>query len=436
MNIREGFNDAAGLTTRTSRNRAYDRKRDEAVLGARAAHLGGDVVDPALVAGVVAAIAGLVTGIAAGLAFRFSEHDQGLDQPQPDPSFPSGVSQVLASLRSSAVVLDEDDIVVRASSAAYSLGLINGDRMAVSRIIALARQVRRDGEIREEELEIPRGRFGDDLVAVSARVAPLGPRHILVLVEDRTEARRIEAVRRDFVANVSHELKTPVGALALLAEAIHSASDDAAAVRRFAQRMTAESARLTKIVQELLDLSRLQAPDPNQVVDSVLIDDVVQAAMERTRAIATAKSITVATGGEQGIKVSGDETQLATALGNIVENAVNYSPEHTRVAIGVARSGDVVEIAVTDQGIGIPEAERDRIFERFYRVDPARSRATGGTGLGLSIVKHVVQNHGGEIRVWSVEGSGSTFTIRLPVISDESQRGVDPATPLNQEAAS
>lgn len=393
-------------------------------------------MDPALVAGVVAAIAGLVTGFAAGLAFRFSGHDQGLDQPQPDPSFPSGVSQVLASLRSSAVVLDEDDIVVRASSAAYSLGLINGDRLAVSRIIAVARQVRRDGEIREEELEIPRGRFGDDLVAVSARVAPLGPRHILVLVEDRTEARRIEAVRRDFVANVSHELKTPVGALALLAEAIHSASDDAEAVRRFAQRMTAESARLTKIVQELLDLSRLQAPDPNQVVDSVLIDDVVQAAMERTRAIATAKSITVATGGEQGIKVRGDETQIATALGNIVENAVNYSPEHTRVAIGVARSGDVVEIAVTDQGIGIPEAERDRIFERFYRVDPARSRATGGTGLGLSIVKHVVQNHGGEIRVWSVEGSGSTFTIRLPVISDESQRGVDPTTPLKQEAAS
>jgi two-component system sensor histidine kinase SenX3 len=241
---------------------------------------------------------------------------------------------------------------------------------------------------------------------------------VLVLVEDRTEARKIEAVRRDFVANVSHELKTPVGALALLAEAIQSASEDPEAVRRFADRMATESSRITKIVQELIDLSRLQAPDPDRAAAAVQVDDVVQAAAERTKAIAVVKDIEIAIGGEHGLKVLGDEAQLVTALGNLVENAVNYSPEQTRVAIGVGRSADLVEISVTDQGIGIPERDRDRIFERFYRVDPARSRETGGTGLGLSIVKHVVQNHGGEIRVWSVEGSGSTFTIRLPLLTD------------------
>lgn len=374
-------------------------------------------MDPVVAAGVVAAIAGVLTGFAAGLAFRFSEHER-TATPLPEPILPAGVGQVLSILRSSAVVLDENDAVVKASPAAHALGLVSGDRLKVGTLLRLARQVRRDGEIREAELDIPRGRLGDQRLRVSSRVAPLGARLVLVLVEDRTEARKIEAVRRDFVANVSHELKTPVGALALLAEAIQSASEDPEAVRRFADRMATESSRITKIVQELIDLSRLQAPDPDRAAAAVLVDDVVHAAAERTKAIAVVKDIEIAIGGEHGLKVLGNEGQLVTALGNLVENAVNYSPEQTRVAIGVGRSADLVEISVTDQGIGIPERDRDRIFERFYRVDPARSRETGGTGLGLSIVKHVVQNHGGEIRVWSVEGSGSTFTIRLPLLTD------------------
>jgi two-component system, OmpR family, sensor histidine kinase SenX3 len=374
-------------------------------------------VDPVVAAGAVAAIAGVLTGFAAGLAFRFSEHERAAT-PLPEPILPAGVGQVLSILRSSAVVLDENDAVVKASAAAHALGLVSGDRLKVGTLLRLARQVRRDGEIREAELDIPRGRLGDQRIRVSSRVAPLGARLVLVLVEDRTDARKIEAVRRDFIANVSHELKTPVGALALLAEAIQSASEDPEAVRRFADRMATESSRITKIVQELIDLSRLQAPDPDRAAAAVLVDDVVRAAAERTKAIAVVKDIEIAIGGEHGLTVLGDEAQLVTALGNLVENAVNYSPEQTRVAIGVGRSADLVEISVTDQGIGIPERDRDRIFERFYRVDPARSRETGGTGLGLSIVKHVVQNHGGEIRVWSVEGSGSTFTIRLPLLTD------------------
>ena len=374
-------------------------------------------MDPVIATGAVAAIAGVLTGFAAGLAFRFSEHERAT-APVTEPILPAGVGHVLSALRSSAVVLDENDAVVKASSAAHAMGLVSGDRLEVGTLLRMARQVRRDGEIREGELHIPRGRLGDERLTVSARVAPLGARLVLVLVEDRTEARKIEAVRRDFVANVSHELKTPVGALALLAEAVQSASEDPAAVRRFADRMATESNRLTKIIQELIDLSRLQAPDPDRAAGAVLVDDVVHAAAERTRAIAAVKDIEIVTGGEHGLKVLGDDAQLVTAVGNLVENAVHYSPEQTRVAIGVSRSADLIEISVTDQGIGIPEHDRDRIFERFYRIDPARSRETGGTGLGLSIVKHVVQNHGGDVRVWSVEGSGSTFTVRLPLLQD------------------
>jgi two-component system sensor histidine kinase SenX3 len=252
---------------------------------------------------------------------------------------------------------------------------------------------------------------------VSARSAPIGSRLVLLLVEDRTEARRVDAVRRDFVANVSHELKTPVGALSLLAEAVMDASDDPEAVRRFSGRMQIESARLTNLVQELIDLSRVQ--DDNALTDiaPVPVDELVAEAVDRCRQIAAAKDITLAVGGDAGLIVPGDHNQLVMALGNLVENAVNYSPGRTRVDIDVrvAPGGEHLLLAVSDQGIGIPTRDLDRIFERFYRVDPARSRATGGTGLGLSIVKHVMAGHRGDVTVRSLEGVGSTFTITLPL---------------------
>jgi two-component system sensor histidine kinase SenX3 len=290
---------------------------------------------------------------------------------------------------------------------------VRGEGLTSVELLAMAREVRRDGEIRSAELDLPRGPLGDETLAVSARVAPLGDL-VLLLVEDHTEHRRVDAVRRDFVANVSHELKTPVGALILLAEAVLGASDDPEAVRRFAGRMQHEATRLSSLVQELIDLSRLQGQDPLSEADFVDVDRVVAEAVDRCRLAANARSIRLVSGGEGGLTVMGDEQQLVTAVRNLIDNAISYSPDHTRVAIGVRRVDDLVEVSVTDQGIGIPEADLGRIFERFYRVDSARSRATGGTGLGLSIVKHVASNHGGEVAVWSVEGSGSTFTIRLP----------------------
>jgi two-component system sensor histidine kinase SenX3 len=286
-------------------------------------------------------------------------------------------------------------------------------------MLHMARDTRRDGEIRQVELDLPRRGTGrGEALAVSARVAPLGSRLVLLLVEDLTEARRIEAVRRDFVANVSHELKTPVGALSLLSEAVMDASDDPEAVTRFAGRMQIEATRLTNLVQELIDLSRVQNDDPLEDSEPVRVEELVAEAIDRSRQTASAKQITIAAGAAADLRIWGNRGKLAAALGNLVENAVNYSPARTRVGISARRvsapGGDLIEIAVTDQGIGISEKDRERIFERFYRVDPARSRATGGTGLGLAIVKHVAASHGGEVTVWSSEGQGSTFTLRLP----------------------
>jgi two-component system sensor histidine kinase SenX3 len=381
----------------------------------------------------VAAIAGMLTGVIAMLAFRWSERDQARPtraamRPPAHAVLPPGVDTVLSVLRASAVVLDEGDIVVKASSAAYALGLVRGGKLTVEPMLQMARDTRRDGEIRQVELDLPRRGTGrGESLAVSARVAPLGSRLVLLLVDDLTESRRIEAVRRDFVANVSHELKTPVGALSLLSEAVMDASEDPEAVTRFAGRMQIEATRLTNLVQELIDLSRVQNDDPLEDQEAVRVDELVAEAIERCRHAASVKQITMAAGGTGGLYLWGNRGQLAAALGNLVENAVNYSPARTRVGIAgrhiASPGGDLIELTVTDQGIGISEKDRERVFERFYRVDPARSRDTGGTGLGLSIVKHVAASHGGEVTVWSQEGEGSTFTLRLPEAGSTRARG-------------
>ncbi|NED98877.1 two-component sensor histidine kinase [Phytoactinopolyspora halotolerans] len=328
---------------------------------------------------------------------------------------PEGADEVVAVLRSSAIVLDENTNVVKASPSAYAFGLVRQDKITVPELLELAEKVHRDGQIREVQLQVPRSRDSTQFLHVLARVAPLGDRLVLALVEDRTHEIRVDEVRRDFVANVSHELKTPVGAMLLLAEAVQDASDDPEAVRRFAERMQQEGDRLTRLVQEIIDLSRLQYDDPVDSPDPVEIDEVVGAALDRSRVDAENRKIRLTSGGAEGLQVLGNEKQLIIAVGNLVENAVRYSPEGTRVAVGVRQRDDLVEISVTDQGQGIAEPELERIFERFYRVDPARSRETGGTGLGLSIVKHIAASHGGEVSVWSVRGAGSTFTLRLPL---------------------
>jgi two-component system sensor histidine kinase SenX3 len=342
------------------------------------------------------------------------------ERPQPT-GLPPGVSSVLSVLSSSAVVLDSEDRVLQASAAARTFGLVDGDQLVVQELLALARQVRRDGEIREGEVEVATSGGNRTTTSFAVRVAPLDATVgdgglVLLLVEDQTESRRVEEVRRDFVANTSHELKTPVGALALLAETVEDAADDPDAVRRFAGRMRQEASRLTNLVQDMITLSRIQAAEPVPDPVPVELDAVVAEALDRCRMKASARGIELVSTGAHGLSVMGDEDLLVTALRNLLENAVAYSPDKTRVDVSTRRvSGHAVEISVSDQGIGIPERDLERIFERFYRVDPARSRATGGTGLGLAIVKHVTAAHGGKVTVLSTEGAGSTFTLRIPL---------------------
>jgi two-component system, OmpR family, sensor histidine kinase SenX3 len=356
---------------------------------------------------------------------------------------PPGIASVLSVLSSSAVVLDNHDRVLSASAAARAFGLVKGDQLMMGELLALARQVRRDGEIREGEIEVSGSAFGGRRTSFAVRVAPLGASVgggglILLLAEDQTESRRVEEVRRDFVANISHELKTPVGALALLAETMEEAADDPEAVRRFASRMRQEASRLTYLVQDLITLSRIQAAEPVPDPNPVDLGAVVAEVLDRCRMKASARGIELAESCDEELEeleVLGDEDLLVTALRNMVENAVAYSPEKTRVVVSATRDGiNAAQISVADQGIGIPERDLERIFERFYRVDPARSRATGGTGLGLAIVKHVVAAHGGKVTVWSKEGVGSTFTLRLPAFRNTPAADGSPAAGLAQPA--
>src|SRR5499425_89680 len=251
---------------------------------------------------------------------------------------PVGVASVLSVLSSSAVVLDNHDRVLSASAAARAFGLVKGDQLMMGELLALARQVRRDGEIREGEIEVSGSAFNGRATSFAVRVAPLGPAVgdgglILVLAEDQTESRRVEEVRRDFVANISHELKTPVGALALLAETVEEAADDPDAVLRFAGRMRQEAARLTDLVQDLIMLSRIQAAEPVPDPRPVVLDDVVAEAVDRVRMRASARGISLEVTGDRGISILGDEDLLVTALRNLLENAVAYSPDKTRVVI-------------------------------------------------------------------------------------------------------
>ena len=333
---------------------------------------------------------------------------------------------MLELLPTAVVLVDPSDNVRLANKAATAMGLVRAGSVDLPELRQLVRRCRHDGRPEREELVLDRGGFPRRVLTVGVRAQLVSDGDVALVVDDLTEAKRVESVRRDFVANVGHEIKTPVGALTLLAEAAMDAKDDPAAVQRFVSRMQREAGRLSRLVQELLDLSRLQGGEPLPAMTAVGVDGIVDEAVDRNRLGAEAKDIELVRGGERGMRVLGDENQLVTALSNLLDNAVAYSPSRTRVAIGVHDREDAVEISVSDEGAGIDAADRERIFERFYRADPARSRDTGGTGLGLAIVKHIVSNHGGEVTVWSQLGSGSTFTIRLPHITDGPDATVQP----------
>jgi two-component system sensor histidine kinase SenX3 len=334
------------------------------------------------------------------------------------PVIPEEVARVLAILNSASLVITADGAVLRASSRAVALGLVNRSQVTIPDLVDLAVEVAQSGEPREAELKVRRPPLGRELLEVRARAAVIGDGVILILVDDLSDDRRVDAVRRDFVANVSHELKTPVGALSLLAEAIATSPGDVEQVQHFAERMQLEASRLGHLIQDVIDLSRLQGDDPVLRAEIIPAEELIIRAMDELRTAANAASIEFVRGEPSDSLIYGDRNQLLTALRNLLANAVAYSPANTRIAIDCRVANDIIDISVTDQGVGIPASELERIFERFYRVDPARSRVTGGTGLGLAIVKHVCQNHGGECTVWSEVGVGSTFTLRLPTYQE------------------
>jgi two-component system sensor histidine kinase SenX3 len=379
--------------------------------------------------GLVAGLIGLALGTFGVLAYRVSEKQRHLlDVDADEIALPAGAAEVLAVVGRAFVVVDAVDGVVRASPAAYAYGLVRGHTVVHKELLDMTAGVRRDGVILEKQLELPRGPLGQGTIIVQVRAAMLGEEYILLLADDRTEITRTEEIRNDFVANVSHELKTPVGAISLLAEALESSADDEQAVRRFAKRMHKESGRLAALVQDIIELSRLQGASVAQEGRPVDVNAVIAEAVDRSQLPAESKNIRIVVGGRTEGKVFGDQDLLVTALRNLIDNAIRYSPANTRVGIGVRSRDGLVSISVTDQGEGLSPEDQERVFERFYRVDSARSRHTGGTGLGLSIVKHVASNHGGEVTLWSQPGQGSTFTLRLPEMEgQDSEDEVPPA---------
>jgi two-component system sensor histidine kinase SenX3 len=375
-----------------------------------------------LVGGLLGLALGLLGGLAVSTAWQRRQHIRGGRRPAAVAVDPAGPPEglplaILANVPIGVAVLDRSDDVVLDNEAGRQMGIAVAGKPPPEPLLDLARAARRLGPdaALQRDMTLPSFGWRYQPLEVRVRVVALQDGLVALLVEDVTESRRVEAVRRDFVANVGHEIKTPVGALALLAEAaVETAEDDREQMLRFLTRIRHEAARLSKLVTELIDLSRVQGGEKRPDPAPVAVDAVLAEAVDRISSAADAKQIAVVVGGDCGGEVLGSESQLVTAVANLLENAIAYSPESTKVALAARKRSASWEITVTDQGIGIPSEDLDRVFERFYRVDPARSRQTGGTGLGLAIVKHIANNHGGHVRVWSSPGSGSTFTLELP----------------------
>ena len=326
----------------------------------------------------------------------------------------------LLALQSDSLILLPGEVPIFQSAGVSNFGVVRENRVVSEELLALVRVVRRTGQLHRGEVELPRGPIGKGKRELSVTVAPLNDSGmILVLISDESEYQKVDAIRRDFVANISHELKTPIGALSLLSEAVLGAKSEPDAVVKFASKMQKESRRLSELVQEIINLSRLQGSDPLLSAYAVDVEDIIREAANQCQINAESRKIEIVIGEVYNTTVLGDRDQLIMAVHNLIENAINYSPENTKVSVSAAVVDGLVEISIADQGIGISESELERIFERFYRIDPARSRETGGTGLGLSIVKHVALNHGGDVSVWSKIAVGSTFALRLPIAPEE-----------------
>ena len=315
--------------------------------------------------------------------------------------------------------------VIMSNARAHDMSIVH-DRTINPEVWDAAQLAFEDLETHTLDLDLPRRATGNRIRNVSVVVKPLTLTHnsyVIAYCTDESENVRMEAARRDFVANVSHELKTPVGGMSLLAEALMQDPGDADMVEHFGEKLLKESHRMGEMITDLINLSKLQGAEALPEMVPVSIDAVIDEAIERNHVSAENHDIVLTRGATTGVEVMGDRALLVAAVSNLVSNAINYSPNGKQVSISqkVVRE-NVVLVRVTDRGIGIAPEDQKRVFERFYRVDKARSRSTGGTGLGLAIVKHVVANHGGNIKLWSRPGTGSTFTIELPIYQPDQRQ--------------
>jgi len=372
-------------------------------------------------AGVVAC--GLALPVISWLRGRIARYRQATDA---EANQVTTVSQVLhlavQGSPTGLAVLDRNQEIVMSNPAAHEMSLVH-DRAVNPEVWQTAQEVFEDKETRTVDLAIPKRRTGHRVTQFKAVIKPLtlnDGRFVIIYGTDESENVRMESARRDFVANVSHELKTPVGGIALLAEALLQDPGDQETVEYFGNKVYKEANRMADMVSELISLSKLQGAEALPEMEPLAVDDLIEEALSRNQLAAEARSIELNRGASVGVQVKGDRSLLVTALSNLVSNAINYSPEKMPVSVSQkVVDGGVVLIRVTDRGIGIAPDDQKRVFERFFRVDQARSRQTGGTGLGLAIVKHVVANHGGNIKLWSRPGTGSTFTIELPIYREE-----------------
>jgi two-component system, OmpR family, sensor histidine kinase SenX3 len=390
-----------------------------------------------LLAGVLSVLA-LVVGVAAGarLSPRVVQRRQRVAAEWTGITVAQMLQRIVALMPLGAAVVDSHRDVVYLNDRARELGLVR-DRQLDDQAWQAAQQAL-GGEDVEFDLQPGKrqvaGRSGLSVHGQARLLSEEDRRFAVVFVHDQSDYARMEATRRDFVANVSHELKTPVGAMALLAEALLASADDPETVRRFAEKALIEANRLGDMVAELIELSRLQGAERLPNVTAVDVDTVVSEAISRHKVAAENAHIEVRTDAPSGLQVLGDQTLLVTALANLVSNAIAYSPPGSPVSISRRRRGDNIEIAVTDRGIGIALEDQERVFERFFRGDKARSRATGGSGLGLAIVKHVAANHDGSIGVWSKPGTGSTFTLSIPAsVSAQQDDDEQPEQPRGRD---
>ncbi|MBK9159636.1 MAG: HAMP domain-containing sensor histidine kinase [Propionibacteriaceae bacterium] len=364
-----------------------------------------------------AALAGLLGGLLLGalivaLAVRGRLQNDATPTVTPDAGV---LAEVVELLRTPAVICGEHDQVLAASPPAVDLGIARGQRLDVPEILFAVREVRRTRNDRDLTIDLPRRGVGP-APRLAVQVILLEG-YVVVLAQDLTAIERADEARRDFVTNITHELKTPIGAIGLLSEAIEGATDDPEAVSHFAGRLQIETQRLNTLVSQLIALSRLQSDEPHLSSTPVNVMDVALLACDRCRGTAEDRDVELTLTGDSDVTLTADPEYLEVALTNLVQNAIAYSERNARVTVTVMPSSDEpgVDVAISDNGIGISEADQARIFDRFFRVDFARSREHGGTGLGLSIVRHVAEVHGGTVRVWSKPGQGSTFTLHLPL---------------------